>query len=228
MRQEHVRRVLQYFTVLAVTANAADQSAAGDRGAARARYTGPWSWSSSGSAAYARSGCGRRSGRGTGRGRWCSSTGRDAEPPQICGRERRSTRWWPPCRSRAQTAFFSFDLGLESFLEGHARTFAWLGGCRAVRLRQSALGGGQPRAGPGHLESAVPAPARPLRLSRHRLHPATPREKGSVEGSVRYLKTGFWPARRVSFVARSRCAVRRLARPDLQPSPARHRPLPGR
>jgi transposase len=26
--------------------------------------------------------------------------------------------------------------------------------------------------------------------------PATPREKGSVEGAVRYLKTGFWPARR--------------------------------
>ncbi|MBV9336048.1 MAG: hypothetical protein JO243_09160, partial [Solirubrobacterales bacterium] len=26
--------------------------------------------------------------------------------------------------------------------------------------------------------------------------PATPREKGSVEGSVRYVKTGFWPARR--------------------------------
>jgi hypothetical protein len=26
--------------------------------------------------------------------------------------------------------------------------------------------------------------------------PATPREKRSVEGAVRYLKTGFWPARR--------------------------------
>jgi hypothetical protein len=28
--------------------------------------------------------------------------------------------------------------------------------------------------------------------------PATPREKGSVEGAVRYHKTGFWPARRFS------------------------------
>ncbi len=28
--------------------------------------------------------------------------------------------------------------------------------------------------------------------------PETPREKGSVEGSVRYTKTGFWPARRFS------------------------------
>jgi hypothetical protein len=26
--------------------------------------------------------------------------------------------------------------------------------------------------------------------------PATPREKGSVEGAVRYIKTSFWPARR--------------------------------
>jgi transposase len=26
--------------------------------------------------------------------------------------------------------------------------------------------------------------------------PASPREKGSVEAAVRYLKTGFWPARR--------------------------------
>jgi hypothetical protein len=28
--------------------------------------------------------------------------------------------------------------------------------------------------------------------------PATPREKGSVEGAVRYLKSGFWPARRIA------------------------------
>ena len=26
----------------------------------------------------------------------------------------------------------------------------------------------------------------------------TPREKGSVEGAVRHLKTGFWPARRIA------------------------------
>jgi len=31
--------------------------------------------------------------------------------------------------------------------------------------------------------------------------PATPREKGAVEGAVRYLKTGFWPARRFSSLA---------------------------
>ena len=31
--------------------------------------------------------------------------------------------------------------------------------------------------------------------------PATPREKGSVEGAVRHLKTGFWPARRIGGLA---------------------------
>jgi hypothetical protein len=31
--------------------------------------------------------------------------------------------------------------------------------------------------------------------------PATPREKGSVEGAVRYLKTSFWPARRIASLA---------------------------
>src|SRR5205823_2574501 len=30
----------------------------------------------------------------------------------------------------------------------------------------------------------------------HPCTPATPREKGSVEAAVRYLKSGFWPARR--------------------------------
>src|SRR4051794_16203285 len=31
--------------------------------------------------------------------------------------------------------------------------------------------------------------------------PATPREKGSVEGAVGYVKTGFWPARRIASLA---------------------------
>jgi hypothetical protein len=48
--------------------------------------------------------------------------------------------------------------------------------------------------------------------------PATPREKGSVEGAVRYHKTGFWPARRFTSLAeldeayadwRDRIALRR-------------------
>jgi hypothetical protein len=40
--------------------------------------------------------------------------------------------------------------------------------------------------------------------------PATPREKGSVEGAVRYLKSGFWPARRFRTLSeRDRVAHRR-------------------
>ena len=35
----------------------------------------------------------------------------------------------------------------------------------------------------------------------HACTPETPREKGSVEGAVRYLKTGFWPARRFAELA---------------------------
>lgn len=30
----------------------------------------------------------------------------------------------------------------------------------------------------------------------HPCTPETPRENGSVEGAVRYVKTGLWPARR--------------------------------
>ena len=35
----------------------------------------------------------------------------------------------------------------------------------------------------------------------HACTPATPREKGSVESAVRYLKSGFWPARRFGSLA---------------------------
>lgn len=47
--------------------------------------------------------------------------------------------------------------------------------------------------------------------------PATPREQGAVEGAVRHVKTGLWPARRIGS----------LARPRLQPAPARDRRVLG-
>ena len=74
--------------------------------------------------------------------------------------------------SGAQTAFFSLEMTLESFLEGHVRAFEWLGGV-PLHLR-------------GHYGFHATA-----------CTPATPREKGSVEASVRYLKSSFWPARRI-------------------------------
>jgi hypothetical protein len=90
---------------------------------------------------------------------------------------------------------------IESFLEGHVRAFGWLGGVPRECVYDN-------------LRSAV---ARRERVDgRDRIHwnqrfsqlrghyafhanactPETPREKGSVENAVRYVKTGFWPARR--------------------------------
>ena len=100
--------------------------------------------------------------------------------------------------SGAQTAHFSFDMTLESFLEGHVRVFDWLGGvpreCVYDNLR-SVVAKRDSR-------QVVRWNPRFLHLRGHyAFHstactPSTPREKGSVEGAVRYVKTGFWPARR--------------------------------
>ena len=86
---------------------------------------------------------------------------------------------------------------IESFLEGHVRAFEWLGGVprecvydnlRAVVARREG--------------EQVVWNRRFLHLRGHygfhasACTPASPREKGSVEVAVRYLKSGFWPARR--------------------------------
>lgn len=120
--------------------------------------------------------------------------------PRIAGRERRVYALIASLPySAAQTAFFSLDMTIESFLEGHARAFEWLGGVprecvydnlRAVVARREG--------------DEVVWNRRFLHLRGHygfhatACTPATPREKGSVEAAVRYLKTGFWPARRFS------------------------------
>jgi transposase len=118
--------------------------------------------------------------------------------PRIAGRERRVYALVATLPySGAQTAHFSFDLTAESFLEGHVRVFDWLGGvvreCVYDNLRSAVAR----REG-----DQVTWNQRFLALRGHyAFHatactPATPREKGSVEGGVRHLKTGFWPARR--------------------------------
>src|SRR5207247_7967519 len=49
--------------------------------------------------------------------------------PTVAGKERRVYALVVSLPySGAQTAFFSLDLTLESFLEGHVRAFEWLGG----------------------------------------------------------------------------------------------------
>jgi transposase len=126
--------------------------------------------------------------------------GEMATRPRVAGRERRVYALVASLPySGAQTAFFSLEMTIESFLEGHVRAFEWLGGVprecvydnlRAVVARREA--------------DEVVWNQRFLHLRGHygfHAHPctpATPREKGSVEAAVRYLKSGFWPARRFS------------------------------
>jgi transposase len=120
--------------------------------------------------------------------------------PRIAGRERRVYALLGTLPySGAQSAHFSFDMTAESFLEGHVALFDWLGGVPRECVYDN-------------LRSVVAKRERDeVRWNQRFLHlrghyafhstactPATPREKGSVEGGVRHLKTGFWPARRIS------------------------------
>src|SRR5438876_4019708 len=118
--------------------------------------------------------------------------------PRIAGRERRVYALVAALPySGAQTAHFSFDLTLESFLEGHVRAFEFFGGvareCVYDNLRSVVA---------RREREQVVWNQRFLHLRGHyAFHssactPATPREKGSVEAAVRHLKSGFWPARR--------------------------------
>src|SRR4051812_4199845 len=118
--------------------------------------------------------------------------------PKLWGRERRV--YALVCSlpfSGAATAHFSFDMTIESFLEGHVRAFDWLGGVPRELVYDNLRSAVARRDG-----DVVTWNPRFVQLRGHyAFHatactPATPREKGSAEGSVRYHKTGFWPARR--------------------------------
>jgi transposase len=119
--------------------------------------------------------------------------------PKIGGRERRVYALigtLPYCG--AQSAHFSFDMTAESFLEGHVAILDWLGGVPRECVYDN-------------LRTVVAKRERDeIRWNQRFLHlrghyafhatactPATPREKGAVEGGVRHVKTGFWPARRI-------------------------------
>ena len=127
--------------------------------------------------------------------------------PRIAGRERRV--YALICSlpfSGAATAHFTFDMTLEAFLEGHVRAFAWLGGvpreCVYDNLR-SAVAKRERRDGRDviHWNPRFSQLRGHYAFHAHACTPQTPREKGSVENAVRYLKTGFWPARRFSSLA---------------------------
>jgi transposase len=123
--------------------------------------------------------------------------------PRIAGRERRVYALIASLPySGAQTAFFSLDLTLESFLEGHVRAFEWLGGVPRECVYDNLRSVVARREG-----EQVIWNRRFLHLRGHygfhasACTPATPREKGAVEAAVRYLKSGFWPARRFGSLA---------------------------
>jgi transposase len=123
--------------------------------------------------------------------------------PKIAGRERRVYALLGTLPySGAQSAHFSLDMTAESFLEGHVRLFDWLEGvpreCVYDNLRSVVA---------KRERDVIRWNPRFLHLRGHyAFHstactPRSPREKGSVEGGVRHLKTGFWPARRIGSLA---------------------------
>jgi len=123
--------------------------------------------------------------------------------PRIAGRERRV--YALICSlpySGASTAHFSFDMTIESFLEGHVRALGWLGGVPRECVYDNLRSVVARRDG-----DVITWNARFVQLRGHyAFHatactPGTPREKGSVEGAVRHHKTGFWPARRFGSLA---------------------------
>jgi transposase len=110
--------------------------------------------------------------------------------PQIAGRERRV--YALVCSlpySGASTAHFSFDMTAESFLEGHVRAFSWLGGVPRECVYDNLRSAVARRDG-----DVVTWNPRFVQLRGHyAIHatpctPETPREKGSVEGAVRYTR----------------------------------------
>jgi transposase len=122
--------------------------------------------------------------------------------PSVLGRERRV--YALICAlpfSGASTAHFTFDMTIESFLQGHVRAFDWLGGVprecvydnlRAAVAKREKLGATEVV----HWNPRFQQLRGHYAFHAHACTPETPREKGGVEGAVRHHKIGFWPARR--------------------------------
>src|SRR5262249_42588930 len=93
-----------------------------------------------------------------------------------------------------------------------ARVRAAGGGAAGVCVRHPAFGRRSPRGRWDRLESAFPAPARPLRLSRHRLHAgdATRERVGGSGGAL--PEDGLLAGTPLRLAGRARRSVRRLAR----------------
>jgi transposase len=127
--------------------------------------------------------------------------------PKVLGRERRIYALictLPYCG--ASTAHFTFDMTIESFLQGHVRAFDWLGGVprecvydnlRSVVARREKHGASEVI----HWNPRFQQLRGHYAFHAHACTPETPREKGAVEGGVRYHKSSFWPARRFGDLA---------------------------
>jgi transposase len=103
--------------------------------------------------------------------------------PKVAGRERRVYALVASLPySGAQTAFFSFEMRIEAFLEGHARAFEWLEGVPRECVYDNLRSFVARREGDevtwnrrfSHLRGHYAFHAHPCTLG-------TPREKGSVE-----------------------------------------------
>jgi len=122
--------------------------------------------------------------------------------PRVLGRERRV--YALICTlpfSGASTAHFTFDMTIESFLQGHVRAFDWLGGVPRECVYDNLRAAVAKREQQGGVEVVHWNPRFSQLRGHYAFHahactPETPREKGAVEGAVRHHKTGFWPARR--------------------------------
>ena len=129
--------------------------------------------------------------------------GEMASRPRILGAERRicALVMTLPC-SGAQTAHFSFDMSLEAFLEGHVAAFDYFGGVPGECVYDNLRSAVARREGERVVWAARFTHLRGhYAFAAHACTPGVPREKGSVEAGVRYLKTGFWPARRIADLA---------------------------
>ena len=150
--------------------------------------------------------------------------------PRIAGRERRV--YALICSlpfSGAATAHFTFDMTIESFLEGHVRAFEWLGGVprecvydnlRSAVARRERVDGRDVI----HWNPRFSQLRGHYAFHAHACTPETPREKGSVEGAVRHHKTGFWPARRFADLAELDDVYAGLARSGRVAAPPCDRP----
>ena len=148
--------------------------------------------------------------------------------PRIAGIERRVYALIASLPfSGAQTAHFSFDMTLESFLEGHVRVFDRLGGvpreCVYDNLRSVVA--------KRNSRQVVRWNQRFLHLRGHyAFHsttctPATPREKGVGRGRRSLRQDWVLAGAAVRHPARARPGLCHLARSARQPTAARDRPV---